>query len=225
MTILGQNEHREMQSPTAFRRSVSPPLGGTEVREFMSPRPKEFAVGPSFSLKNRLARLLWSTVYLCLFRPSPRPLHAWRAFLLRCFGARLGQHCHVYPCAKIWAPWNLTMDDYACLADDVQCYSMAPIFLGKKAVVSQGSFLCTGSHDYESPDFQVFARPIRVEAQAWVCAESFVLPGITIGEGAVVGARSVVTRDLPPWMICAGNPCRPLKPRPFKHFPAPPDPR
>lgn len=167
----------------------------------------------SFSLENRLARLLWGIVYALLFRTSPRPLHAWRGFLLRCFGAKLGKGCHVYPKAKIWAPWNLVLADHAGIANDVDCYSVALISLGAKVVVSQGTYLCTGTHDYQDPNFQLYAKPIHIGDNAWLCAETFVSPGITIGEGAVIGARSVVTKDMPAWTVCAGNPCRPIKPR------------
>lgn len=171
---------------------------------------------PSFSLKNRLARLVWAIVYTLFFQTSPRPFHAWRAFLLRCFGAKLGKGCHVYPKAKIWAPWNLVMEDHAGMADNVNCYSIAVISLGKKVVVSQGTFLCTGTHDYEDPSFQLYAKPIYVGDNAWLCAECFIHPGITIGEGTVIGARSVVTKDMPAWKVCAGNPCKPIKHRIIK---------
>jgi putative colanic acid biosynthesis acetyltransferase WcaF len=90
---------------------------------------------------------------------------------------------------------------------------MAEVSLGLRAVVSQGVHLCTGSHDHESANFQLFTRPIHIGADAWICAEAFLGPGVSIGEGAVIGARAVVTRDQPAWMVCAGNPCRPLKPR------------
>ncbi|WP_216909526.1 putative colanic acid biosynthesis acetyltransferase [Synechococcus sp. CCY 0621] len=169
--------------------------------------------GASFSLANRLARVLWQGVWLLLFRPTPAPLHAWRSRLLRAFGARLGRQCHVYPTVRIWAPWNLELDDEACLGPGVTCYSMDTISLGPRVVVSQGVHLCTGSHDYESPNFQLFTRPISIGADAWICTEAFLAPGVSIGEGAVIGARSVVTRSQPAWMVCAGNPCKPIKPR------------
>lgn len=168
---------------------------------------------PSFSLGNRLARMAWAVVYHGLFRWTPPPLHGLRALLLRLFGARLGRGCHVYPGARIWAPWNLEMEDHASLANGVICYSMARVHVGKRAVVSQRAHLCTGTHDHEDPLFQLQAFPITIGDHAWICAEAFVGPGVEIGEGAVVGACSVVTRSMPAWMVCAGNPCRPLKPR------------
>ncbi len=168
---------------------------------------------PSYSLRNRIIRLMWNIVYLILFRLSPIPLYSWRSLLLRIFGAKMGMGCHVYPCVKIWAPWNLELGDYVCIGRGVSCYSMAKISLGDKAVISQGAHLCTGSHDYRIPRFPLYAKAIKVGANSWIAAEAFVLPGVTIGEGAVIGARSVVTKDMPAWTVCAGNPCKPIKPR------------
>lgn len=170
-------------------------------------------VGPSFNRRNRLARVAWQIVWILLFRPTPPPLHAWRCWLLRCFGAQIGSPCFIYNDVVIWAPWNLKMADHSTLGRRVICYSMAHVVLGERAVVSQGVHLCTGSHDHESKNFQLFARPIQIGADAWICAEAFLVPGVSIGNGSVIGARAVVTRDQPAWMVCAGNPCRPLKPR------------
>lgn len=163
-----------------------------------------------------MARAIWNLAWALLFRPSPRPFHAWRRFLLRLFGARIGRGCHIYPQAMIWAPWNLSCADEACVADQVNLYNQAPISLGSRAVVSQGSHLCTGTHNYESPSFELLASPIHVGDQAWICADCFVGPGVTIGPGAVIGARSVVMKSTPPWMVCAGHPCRAIKPRVMK---------
>ncbi|HQU09758.1 MAG: putative colanic acid biosynthesis acetyltransferase, partial [Verrucomicrobia bacterium 21-51-4] len=113
--------------------------------------------------------------------------------------------------ARIWAPWNLLCEDEACIGDAVQVYNHAKIFIGKRAVVSQGCNLCTGTHDYNDPNFKLIAKPIYIGPHAWIAAESFIHPGITIGEGCVVGARSVVTHDLPEWHICVGHPCHPIK--------------
>ena len=163
----------------------------------------------SFSLKNRVGRQLWNIVWLLLFRPSPRPFHAWRALLLRSFGARLGRQNHIYPAVKVWAPWNLSVGDHVGIADGVTLYNMDRVDIGSYAVISQGAHLCGGTHDYNSPNFQLYARPIRIGMHAWVCAEAFLAPGVAVAEGAVVGARSVVTRELTePWAVYAGNPCR-----------------
>ncbi len=168
---------------------------------------------PSYGLSNRLRRVAWHLVYLLLFRPTPRPLHAWRAVILRAFGAQLGHRVHVYPRVKIWAPWNLELHDESCLGDEVNCYSMAKITLGRRAIVSQGAHLCTGTHDYADPNFQLYALPIVIGERAWVCTEAFIGPGVTIGDRSVVGARAVVIKDMPEGMVCAGHPARPIKPR------------
>jgi putative colanic acid biosynthesis acetyltransferase WcaF len=168
---------------------------------------------PSFSLRNRAARALWSAVWLLLFRISPRPFHAWRCFLLRCFGAKLGRGCHIYPGVIVWAPWNLECGDNVGAGDRAILYNQARITLGNGSVISQGAHLCTGTHNYNSEKFELLAFPIRIGARAWVCAEAFVHPGIEVGEGAVIGARAVVTEDMPAWMVCAGHPCQPIKAR------------
>lgn len=169
---------------------------------------------PSFSRRNRLARILWRMVYLVLFRLSPVPLHGWRSMLLRLFGAKVGKGVHVYPGVDIWAPWNLELGDQAGVASGATLYSQGHIFIGKRAVISQGSYLCAGTHDFEKAGFPLYTKPIRIEDEAWIAAQAFIHPGVTVGEGAVVGARSVVVKDLPPWMVCAGFPAKPIKERP-----------
>jgi putative colanic acid biosynthesis acetyltransferase WcaF len=155
---------------------------------------------------NRALRALWGIVWLGLYRPSPRPFHAWRRMLLRLFGARVDRGAHPYPAARIWAPWNLTMEVASCLSDDVDCYSVAPITIGRHATVSQYCYLCAASHDYREPDMPLVSAPIVIEAEAWVAAGAFVGPGVRVGQGAVVGARSTVTHDVAPWAMVAGSP-------------------
>lgn len=169
---------------------------------------------PSFSLNNRLKRLVWNFVYLLLFRLSPRPCHRWRVLLLRLFGARVGLHCHVYSGVKIWAPWNLMLGDNVGIADGVILYSMDRIEIGDYSVISQGSHLCGGTHDYNSENFQLLAKPIVIGKRVWVCAEVFIHPGITVPDGVVIGARSVVNKNIQqPWKVYAGNPCREVSDR------------
>jgi len=163
-------------------------------------------MGPSYSFGNRLRRVLWQTVHLLLFKYTPPPMHRWRTRLLRIFGAHVSPESYVYPSVTIWAPWNLVMERHATLGRQVTCYNPAPVYLGEQAVVSQGTHLCTASHDYNDPAFQLFAKPIRIERSAWVAAECFVGPGVTVGEGAVLGARTVLFRNAPPFTIWVGNP-------------------
>ena len=162
---------------------------------------------------NQVARCLWGLVWLFLFRPTPVFLHAWRRQLLRCFGARIGRGAHPYPRCRIWAPWNLTMGDYSGLANDVDCYSVAPIVLGPHSTVSQYAHLCAATHDYADPGFRLVPKPITIGARAWVAAGAFVGPGVTVGEGAVVGARAVVIKDVPEWTVVAGNPAVQIRKR------------
>jgi putative colanic acid biosynthesis acetyltransferase WcaF len=162
---------------------------------------------PSFSLGNRVARGVWNLVWLLLFRPSPRPLHGWRRLLLRVFGAQLGRDVNVYPGARIWAPWLLTVGNRVGIADGVTVYDMARITIGDGCVVSQGAHLCAGSHDIDSPNFQLVASPIELGRDVWICAEAFVGPGVRIAAGCVVGARGVVMRSIDePYTVWAGNP-------------------
>lgn len=158
------------------------------------------------TIKNKLARTVWNIVWLVLYRPSPILLHGWRRFLLRCFGAKMGKRSLPYPSAKIWAPWHLTMSDDSCLSHQVDCYCVAPVFLGERVTVSQYSYLCTASHDYTLRSMPLITAPIRIENDAWVTTDVFIGPGVTIGEGAVVGARSTVTRNVLPWTVVAGSP-------------------
>jgi putative colanic acid biosynthesis acetyltransferase WcaF len=164
-----------------------------------------------FSLRHQVARAAWNLTYLLLIRFSPRPCHGWRSLVLRAWGARVGRRCHIYPRVRVWAPWNLECGDEACVGDDAEIYNVAPVTLGVRAVVSQGAYLCTASHDYREPGFPLISAPIRVEAEAWVAARAMVLPGVTVHAGSVVGAGSVVTRDVPPRTVGAGNPFRVIR--------------
>jgi putative colanic acid biosynthesis acetyltransferase WcaF len=168
---------------------------------------------PSFSVPNRLGRLAWSIVWALLYRPSPRPFHAWRAFLLRCFGATLGPNCHFYPKSRIWAPWNLVCADGASLGDEAELYNPSPISMGSHAIVSQQAYICGATHYYNDPAFPLISFPMSVGAYAWVCARASVSPGVNVGEGAVLGLGSVATRDLEPWTVYAGVPAKPIKRR------------
>lgn len=189
-----------MRSP-AYLRSLTPPMGGDPY------------LRPQTSALNKLGRVAWAVIGLLLFRPSPRPMHAWRAFLLRCFGAKIGAHCHIYPAARIWAPWNLECDDYAAIADEAVIYNAGKLFMGSHAIVSQQAYLCTATHDFDDPAFPMITAPIRLGRYSWVCARACVLPGVTLGDGAVLGLAAVAARSLEPWQVYAGNPAARIKQR------------
>ncbi|PSH04005.1 MAG: putative colanic acid biosynthesis acetyltransferase [Acidobacteria bacterium] len=168
---------------------------------------------PAFSRRNRLLRFLWGIVYALLFRTSPRPMHAWRNFLLRCFGATIGPNSHIYPTARIWAPWNLICEENATIADDVVVYNPLAVRLGSHAILSQQAYLCGATHDYEDPEFPLISFPITLGPYSWVCARATVQPGVNIGEGAILALASVATRDLEPWTVYGGIPARKIKMR------------
>jgi len=165
----------------------------------------------SHSLRNRAGRMLWISVWLFVFRPTPKSLHKWRVMILRIFGAQLGNRCAIHPSVKIWAPWNLVMGDDSCLGPYVDCYNVAKIDVGDFAIVSQYVYLCGATHDYRHLTMPLVPKPIKIGNRAWVAAAAFVGPGVTVEEGAVVGARACVFRDVPAWTVVAGNPARMIK--------------
>jgi putative colanic acid biosynthesis acetyltransferase WcaF len=170
-------------------------------------------LAPAFSFSNRLKRAIWGCVCAIFFRTSPRPLHVWRAFILRTFGARLGPNVHIYPKAAIWAPWNLTCEDGATIADEAVIYNPKLITLGSHAIVSQQAYLCGATHDYEDPRFPLIASAISIGSYAWICARATVQPGVIVGEGAVLALGAVASQNLQPWTIYGGVPARKIKMR------------
>lgn len=171
------------------------------------------------SASNRLARIVWHAVWLIAFRPTPRVLHPWRCLLLRLFGAKVGKAVHPYPSARIWAPWNLEMGDDSCLSEEVDCYCVDKIRIGANTTVSQYSFLCSASHDYSTadmPHMPLVSAPITIGSRVWIAADVFVGPGVHIGDGTVVTARSSVFGDLPGGVVARGNPAVPVRQRQAK---------
>jgi putative colanic acid biosynthesis acetyltransferase WcaF len=168
---------------------------------------------PAFPLRNRLRRMLWSLCWLLLYRFSPRPFHAWRALLLRAFGATLGPDCHFYPASRVWAPWNLICQDHVAAADGVEIYNPSPIHLDSHVILSQDAYLCGATHDADDPAFPLLAYRMRIERYAWICARASIAPGVNVGEGAVLGLASVAVRDLAPWTIYGGHPAVPIRAR------------
>jgi putative colanic acid biosynthesis acetyltransferase WcaF len=165
-----------------------------------------------YSRGEMIGRALWGFAKP-LFRFSPRSCFGWRRFLLRCFGAKIGNDVHVYSSATIYFPWNLEAGDESAIGEYAFIYNLGRVTIGARATISHRAHLCAGTHDYTKSDFPLLRLPIVIGAQAWICADAFVGPGVTIGEGAIVGAAAVATKDVKPWMIVAGNPAQLIKGR------------
>lgn len=178
-----------------------------ELNKFVTP----------YSISNKIRRLLWTICWTILARPFPRgTFMPWKRFLLHLFGAKIADTACVHASATIFMPWNLEMKDYACIGPCVDCYNAAPIIIGSNAVISQRAYLCTASHDITLPTHPQIEKPIIIEDKVWVAAEAFVGPGVTVGEGAVVGARACVFKDVEPWTVVGGNPAKFIKKRIIK---------
>jgi putative colanic acid biosynthesis acetyltransferase WcaF len=177
-----------------------------------------------WDLGTKLRRSLWNVVWHVFFRPTPKRFcNRWRVWLLVLFGADVQGSVLVLGSCRILQPWKLSLGEGVAIGSQTEIYNYAHVSIGPMTVISQYSYLCTGTHDYTHPHMPLTWAPIRIGSECWIAADVFVAPGVTIGRGAVVGARSVVTQDLPEWTVCAGNPCRVLKPRVIK--PLPPGPQ
>jgi len=162
--------------------------------------------------KEQVGRLLWDLAHP-LFALSPRPMWGWRRFLLRLFGARVGRQVHVYPTARISIPWNLSIGEHSAIGDRAIVYALGPITIGARATISQGAHLCAGTHDHRDPTMPLVKSPVSIGDEAWICADAFVGPSVTVGSRAIVGARAVVVKDVAADLIVAGNPARIVRPR------------
>lgn len=177
----------------------------------MKSKPKDG--GPTFSMMHRLFRVAWRIAWALLASWSPPAFWRWRRLILICFGAKLAPTCDVRGSADVWYPPNLTMKNGALIAEGVICYNVEHVAIGEGAIVSQGAYLCTASHELKSPDFTLIARPIEIASDSWIAAEAFVGPGVFVGTGAVLGARGAAFTNLEPWKVYRGNPATLIKSR------------
>ncbi|MDI9728295.1 putative colanic acid biosynthesis acetyltransferase [Stutzerimonas stutzeri] len=175
-----------------------------------------FQLPPSFRGRPGALCQLWWLVQSCLFATSPQFMYGWRRFLLRVFGAKIGQGVIIRPSVRVTYPWKLTVGDHAWIGDNVDLYTLGEITIGAHAVVSQRSYLCTGSHDLASRTFRIYAKPIVVEEGAWVATDVFIAPGVTVGRNALIGARSSLFTNAESNFVYIGSPARKMKPREFE---------
>jgi putative colanic acid biosynthesis acetyltransferase WcaF len=172
-----------------------------------------YRVQSSYRGRSPVVVQIWWIVQALVFGMSPQVCYGFRRWILRLFGAQVGRNALIRPSVKITYPWKVKIGAFCQIGDDVVIYSFAEIKIGDNSVISQKSYLCAGTHNFRSESFEIQAFPITIEDQVWLAADVFVAPGVTVGRGAVVGARSSVFNDLPPMMICTGSPARPVRPR------------
>ena len=172
-----------------------------------------FRLPPGFRGRPGWYVQLWWLVQATLFRGSPQALYGFRAWLLRRFGAEVGPGTIIRPTVVVTYPWKVKIGARAWIGDQAVLYSLGEIEIGADSVVSQRSYLCAGDHDFRQVDFPIRARKVSIGREVWLAADVFVAPGVSIGDGCVVGCRSTVLRDQPAGMVCAGYPCVPLRPR------------
>lgn len=172
-----------------------------------------FRVPAGFRGRSAVVVQLWWLISATLFSWSPQIAYGFRSTLLRLFGAKIGRDVKIRATAKITYPWFLSVGDFSWVGDDSVIYNLAPVTIGSHVAIAHRVYLATGSHLVEIPSFDIVAYPIVIEDQCWLPNDVFVGPGVTIGQGCVVGARSSVFNDLPPYMICMGSPCRPVRSR------------
>ena len=186
-------------------------------------RMDRFKVPPGFRGRSKAYVQLWWLVQSTLFGMSPQFMYGWRRWLLRLFGAKIGRNTIIRASVRTPYPWKLTIGDYCHIGEEVHLYTYGEIEIGDCAVISQRSYLCTGTHDHTSPTFDLFAKRIVIEPEVWLAADVFVAPGVRVGYGTVVGARSTVLHDLPPGMICCGNPAKAVGERKMVDSPKSPE--
>lgn len=167
---------------------------------------RPLARGAEFSFANKLERLAWRLAWGLLARATPPQLAAWRRFVLRLFGARVGTGAKVYGSARIWLPRNLELGEGALVGPGAELYNQGRITIGAHCVISQRAFLCASTHRVADLDFALETRPIALGRGCWIAAEAFVGPGVTIGDGAVLAARGALFEDAEPMGIYRGNP-------------------
>lgn len=172
------------------------------------PNLQETPFDSPWSVRLRIKVVLWDLCWACCCRWTPKPLNRWRLLWLRMFGATLKGLPFVHQRARVTHPWNLTLHDRACLGDSAHAYALGPIVIKERATVAQEVYLCTGTHDFADDALPLRTAPIVVEANAFIGARAFILPGVSVGERAIVGACSLVSRDVPAGAKVAGNPAR-----------------
>lgn len=169
---------------------------------------QESAYASPWTIMQRVGMIAWELCWALFCRWTPKPFNAWRIAWLKLFGAKVYGKPFVHQRARIQIPWNMILHDRASLGDRANAYALGVIELLREATVAQEAYLSTGTHDFSDRSSALVTAPIRIGRLAFVGARAFVMPGVKVGEGAVLGAMSVATKDIPEWTIWAGNPAK-----------------
>lgn len=172
-----------------------------------------FSLPEKFRGRSAVLVQLWWIVQGTIFAWTPDIMYPFRSWLLRIFGAKIGHGVRFRPSARVTYPWNLSVGDDSWIGHDTVMYNLAKISIGRDVALAHGVYLCTGLHDVTDVAFRIDAKPITIEDECWLANDCFIAPGVTLGRGVVIGARSTVLGDMPAGMICYGYPCRAVRPR------------
>lgn len=169
------------------------------------------------SKNERLKRMIWCAVRAIAVRWLPPVFcFGWVRYIYCLFGAKVDKTAKIYPSADVFMPWNLEVGSWSTIGGQVHILNAAPFIVGKDCNVSERAYICCASHNIQSDVHEQVHKPIIMQDRSWVAAEAFVGMGITIGEGAVVGARAAVFKDVEPWTVVGGNPAKFIKKRVIK---------
>lgn len=186
---------------------------GEEMSDMKVQNLQDFRLPEGFRGRSAVYVQLWWFVHATFFCLSPQIMYGWRNFLLRLFGAKIGCDVRIRPTVEITYPWKLSIGKGSWIGDHVRLYTLGNVEIQENVVVSQECYLCTASHNTSSATFDTFAKKICIESESWLATDVFVAPGVRIGHGAVIGARSSVFSDIPPMMICYGYPAKSVRSR------------
>lgn len=172
--------------------------------------------GSPWTIGQRIRMLVWDWCWLVFCNWTPKPLWRWRNLWLRWFGASVERGVFVHQRARIQMPWNVRLRLCACIGDGANLYALDSIDVGKYVTIAQEAYLCTGTHDFADPAMPLATAPIWIGDNSFVGARGMILPGVRIGERAIIGAGAVVAKNVPDGAICVGNPARIIGESPLK---------
>ena len=169
-----------------------------------------------WSISQRIKMIVWEYVWMLLCSWTPKPANSWRLLWLKLFGCTIYGKPFVHQRARIQIPWNLILHDRACLGDRANAYTLGVVEIFEHATVGQEVYLCTGTHAFDKPSMNLITSKITIEKNVFIGVRAIVMPGITVGENAIVGAGRLVTKNVEKNTVVGGNPAKLIKSRSFE---------